>query len=356
MGQLRAALRAFAQDDKPPAEILRRLDEWCRTLDPASSGTPGVDSPDTPIVSCLYLVYDAWSRTLSFANAGHEPPLLITGSEVSQMEIEHGGLMLGMRGKGMPGVPTYREETRDLAPGSTLVFYTDGLIERRQRSDGNGHYTDTEVQQLLRHALRAAANGSVDAIAQAAEQAVPGEIDDDMAVVVVRTAADDLASWEGHFPAEPIRVSEARRLAAETFARWGMEFDQADLACLLVSEVVTNVVLHAAVSPDPPDLPLEPDPADPSGDGADWDGVSLAPDLPGPARREFTLRLRRGEAAVWVEVFDTDLRLPRIRSAGETDEGGRGLYLVDQLATRWGSRPTRDGKAVWFEVPIRVGR
>jgi hypothetical protein len=59
---------------------------------------------------------------------------------------------------------------------------------------------------------------------------------------------------------------------------------------------------------------------------------------------------------VWVEVFDADLRLPRIRSAGETDEGGRGLYLVDQLASRWGSRPTKDGKAVWFEVPVGPAR
>ncbi len=69
--------------------------------------------------------------------------------------------------------------------------------------------------------------------------------------------------------------------------------------------------------------------------------------------KTFSLRLRRGRDAVWVEVFDNDMRLPRIRSAGETDEGGRGLYLVDQLATRWGSRPTRDGKAVWFEMPLR---
>ena len=58
-------------------------------------------------------------------------------------------------------------------------------------------------------------------------------------------------------------------------------------------------------------------------------------------------------SAIWVEVFDADLRLPRLRSAMETDEGGRGLYLVDQLASRWGSRPTIDGKAVWFEVPLR---
>jgi hypothetical protein len=61
--------------------------------------------------------------------------------------------------------------------------------------------------------------------------------------------------------------------------------------------------------------------------------------------------LRRGATSVWVEVFDPDLRLPRIRTAAETDEGGRGLYLVEQLATRWGSRPTPEGKAVWFEMP-----
>jgi hypothetical protein len=42
----------------------------------------------------------------------------------------------------------------------------------------------------------------------------------------------------------------------------------------------------------------------------------------------------------------------RICSADETDEGGRGPYLVDQIAIRWGSRPLRDGKAVGFEIPI----
>jgi len=81
------------------------------------------------------------------------------------------------------------------------------------------------------------------------------------------------------------------------------------------------------------------------GEGGPISGPVLA------VRREFRLRLRRGAASVWVEVFDPDLRLPRIRTAGETDEGGRGLYLVEQLATRWGSRPTPEGKAVWFEMP-----
>ena len=88
---------------------------------------------------------------------------------------------------------------------------------------------------------------------------------------------------------------------------------------------------------------------------AAWDVAPFGEVLPGQSGNEFTLRLRRGHESIWVEVFDTDLRLPRIRSAGESDEGGRGLYLVDQLATRWGSRPTKDGKAVWFELPIKGG-
>jgi hypothetical protein len=79
----------------------------------------------------------------------------------------------------------------------------------------------------------------------------------------------------------------------------------------------------------------------------------VTPEPPAPQRAtEFVLRLRKGASAIWVEVFDPDLRLPRLRTAGATDEGGRGLYLVEQLATRWGSRPTPEGKAVWFEMPL----
>jgi anti-sigma regulatory factor (Ser/Thr protein kinase) len=219
---------------------------------------------------------------------------------------------------------------------------------------------------------------------------VPGDIDDDMAILVVQSSPSELASIERTFPAEPIMVSEARRLAAETFRTWGMDSGQAELACLLVSEVVTNAVLHASVTPSPSRernfgfeplmvpapaaarktpvpaqavaVPAGPAPAGAVAAGAVPAAASAWPDtrpeagLAAEARpREFAVRLRRGATAVWVEVFDPDLRLPRIRTAGETDEGGRGLYLVEQLATRWGSRPTPEGKAVWFEMPRSGG-
>src|SRR5207247_58073 len=183
-GQLRAALRAFAQDEKSPADIMRKLDDWCRALAPASEN--GVAAGDPPTASCIYMIYDAWSRELTFANAGHDAPLLLSAG------------------------------------------------------------------QMLQHAVRAAAaSGDADAVATAAEYAVPGDIDDDMAILVVQSSPSELASAERTFPAEPIMVSAARRLAAQTFRSWGMDPGQAELACLLVSEVVTNAVLHASVTPRP---------------------------------------------------------------------------------------------------------
>jgi PAS domain S-box-containing protein len=354
MGQLRSALRAFAQDDKAPADILTKLDEWCKSIkderDP--SGT------ESSIVSCTYLIYDPWTRELKIANAGHMSPLVVTESEIKPMEIA-AGVLLGVRGI-MPGLPPHREESKYLPPGSTLIFYTDGLVDRRQRDDGGGKYDDSEVMGMLGKAIMAVATQSVESVVNAAENAVPGQIDDDMAILAIRTGTANLKVWERAFAAEPIRVSEARRQALEIFLAYGMDDDQADLACLLVSEVVTNVVLHTSASPSPRhEFAL-----DMAGGGMpsaldDWIDSPFAEDFSTPRggqahapTAEFRLRIRKGNSSVWVEVLDYDLRLPRIKMAGENDEGGRGLYLVDQLAERWGSRPTEDGKAVWFELKI----
>jgi PAS domain S-box-containing protein len=347
MGQLRAALRAYAQDEKSPADIMRKLDEWVRSTAPVGVGG------DPPTVSCIYMIYDAWSRELTFANAGHAAPLLALDGTVRPLEVRHKGVLLGVRGRGIRGLPTYREQAVTLPPGAALVLYTDGLTDRRPRADGAGHYTEAEAVAMLREALRTAPASAGD-LAAAAETAVPGDIDDDMAILVVRSSPADLASAERSFAAEPIMVSEARHLAQATFAEWDMQPDQADLACLLVSEVVTNAVLHASVTPSPSGRrwDLEIDPAataeSTTGDGP----TGPAHMAPAYRPREFTLRLRRGAQSIWVEVFDPDLRLPRLRMARTTDEGGRGLYLVEQLATRWGSRPTPEGKTVWFEIPL----
>src|SRR6202007_1265893 len=87
-GQLRAAVRAFAQDEKSPADIMRKLDDWCRSLAPAGDdGAPLGGDP--PTASCIYRIYDAWSRELTFANAGHDAPLMISGGQSSQLEFRY---------------------------------------------------------------------------------------------------------------------------------------------------------------------------------------------------------------------------------------------------------------------------
>ncbi|MFF4619347.1 ATP-binding SpoIIE family protein phosphatase [Nonomuraea jabiensis] len=348
MGQLRAALRAFAQDDKSPADILARLDEWTRIIATPEHDDNGTEVSIPPIVTCQYLVYDAWSRQLSFANAGHAPPLLLVDGQCVELDIEEVGQPLGVHAKGLHADLVYKEETRTLPPGAALLLYTDGLVDRRPGRDGQVP-SEEETLGVLCEKLAKMSGAEVERIADTATVAVPGEIDDDMAILVVRSSDVDLDVEERTFPAQPIMVGEARRMASEAFSSWNVPEERAELACLLVSEVVTNVVLHAATAGVPrrelvvegPPLPFE----------ESWDVPGFEDE--GVGDKEFTLRLRRGEEAVWVEVFDQDLRLPRIRSAGENDEGGRGLYLVDQLARRWGSRPTREGKAVWFEIPTR---
>ena len=68
---------------------------------------------------------------------------------VRQLEFAYKGVLLGVRGKGIRGLPTYKEQTIGMPPGAILVFYTDGLTDRRTRADGSGHYSEAEAGQML---------------------------------------------------------------------------------------------------------------------------------------------------------------------------------------------------------------
>ncbi len=161
----------------------------------------------------------------------------------------------------------------------------------------------------------------------------------------------------GSFRAEPIRVSEARKIAFDMFIQCGMDDDQADLACLLVSEVVTNVVLHTALAPTPRHEfawtarrsgGSSASPTDWLESTRRWARTSSAPRARSSCCGSARARRRSGSRCTTTTCG--------CRASGwlaQNDEGGRGLYLVDQLADRWGSRPTEDGKAVWFQMPIR---
>ncbi|MEV6807279.1 ATP-binding protein [Streptomyces sp. NPDC017248] len=122
------------------------------------------------------------------------------------------------------------------------------------------------------------------------------------------------AEWT--FPAEPGAVRTARAAVRGQLHGWDLDC-LADLAALLVSELVTNSLRHASG-------PI---------------GVRLVR----PATLDDTLR---------VEVSDPLPDLPRERVAHAEDESGRGLQLVAGSSRRWGTRPGTGGKTVWFELAM----
>lgn len=124
----------------------------------------------------------------------------------------------------------------------------------------------------------------------------------------------DCTEWS--FPADPGAVRSARAAVRDQLRGWDLDC-LADLAALLVSELVTNSLRHATG-------PI---------------GVRLVrPDAVGG-----TLR---------VEVSDPLPDPPRERVARPEDEGGRGLQLLAGSARRWGTRPGARGKTVWFELVV----
>ncbi|BFO13715.1 hypothetical protein SHKM778_01030 [Streptomyces sp. KM77-8] len=115
--------------------------------------------------------------------------------------------------------------------------------------------------------------------------------------------------------AEPERVSAARQQLRELLHDWSSP-DQVDSAVLLLSEVLTNVLVHT-----------------------DADALLLAEVTGGVDGR----RMR-------IEVTDAGDDLPHMRRPGELASSGRGLVLIEVLAHAWGVAPRGRGKSIWFEL------
>ncbi|MFJ4782811.1 SpoIIE family protein phosphatase [Streptomyces sp. NPDC088794] len=294
MGQLRTTAQTLAGLDLPPQEVLHHLDEQAQRL--------GTDR----MATCLYAVYDPVSHRITIANAGHPPPVLLhLGGRAEVLRVPPGAPI------GVGGVDFEAVEL-DAPAGATLLLYTDGLVESRLRDVWTG------IEQL-REKLAATAQLTgpdhpppLEALCdEVLDMLGPGDRDDDIALLAARfdgIAPSDVAYW--FLEPEDAAPGRARRLARRALSRWGME-DMSDSVELLVSEVVTNAVRYAS--------------------------------------RPVTLRLLRTDV-LRCEVGDDVPQLPRLRQARATDEGGRGLYLVNKLARRWGATRLSTGKVVWFEL------
>ena len=289
MGQLRTAVRMLAVLDPMPEDLLRHLDVLAQ------------DTDEVQLATCVYAVFDPVTRSLSYATAGHPPPVLQRPDGTTEQLPQPSGAPLGVG-----GVP-FESVTLEVPDGARLVLYTDGLVESR----------DVDIDDGLRRLGRALEDAPpgldplCDHVLAALGRAAGHE--DDVALLVTQLTglgSDRVRTWQLDGGLES--VSAARAWVRSTLATWELE-PMVELGELLVSELVTNALRHAN----------------------------------GPI--ELTALLL--DDVVTLGVSDADQPLPRLRKAKAADEGGRGLQLVAMLSARWGARPTAEGKVVWCELP-----
>ncbi|CAL9647763.1 putative protein [Streptomyces sp. enrichment culture] len=171
MGQLRTALRAYAIEDSSPAAILTRLHRMLPHLQPDLYAT------------ALIARFRPGEPEVVWASAGH-PPAVVRDADGTVRALDHKpGVMLGLP---MPHV--YEDQRTDLGPGSTLVLYTDGLVERRAQG------IDPGIERLgqalaalstpeLEHDLNAAADALLKPLLHDSER------DDDVCVLLCHTVS-----------------------------------------------------------------------------------------------------------------------------------------------------------------------
>ncbi|WP_377272686.1 SpoIIE family protein phosphatase [Peterkaempfera sp. SMS 1(5)a] len=259
----------------------------------------------------MYAVFDPISQRCALASAGHPWPALVTTAGA----VEFPGLTPGAP-LGIDGAP-YESYEMTLSGGDLLVLYSAGLLAA-DVGGPPGHGADrlraalgsAGVPELAAEPDRA---GGLDAVCDALLQRLPPHRSGDVALLVTRSRgpdADRHATWD--VPAEPEAVGQARSLTGDKLTEWGLD-ELEYTAQLLVSELVTNAVRYG----NPP----------------------------------IRLRLILDRRLI-CEVSDGSSTSPHVRRALKTDEGGRGLFLVTQLAELWGTRYDARGKAVWAELPL----
>ena len=323
MGQLRIALRAYASEGHRPDAVLSRASRFLYGV--TESVTSDGTSMDHRFATCLYVEVDPATGILDIARAGHPDPAIRMSDGTVLTRPTAGGLPLGIDPDA--DYPTTRLA---LEPGETLLICTDGLIET------GGHDLDTGWRRI-RTTLEGH-EGDLEALADALVGAVHGPTshhttgplvdrrEDDIAVLLLSRpdpGRDETAAVRAPLrrtmltvaQAEPERVAGARRHLRELLHDWASE-DQVDSAVLLVSEMVTNVLVHT-----------------------DGDALLVAEVTAGPGGR----RMR-------IEVTDPSDDLPHKRHPGELASSGRGLLLMELLADNWGVDPRGEGKSIWFEL------
>jgi serine phosphatase RsbU (regulator of sigma subunit)/anti-sigma regulatory factor (Ser/Thr protein kinase) len=220
MAQLRTALRAYAVEGHPPGAVLELVNRLMTGLGPRAMTT------------LAFAVIDSERAVMELVVAGHPPPLLISpAGEASFVEPMAPGVPLGVS-----ELARYEPETFAFEPGTTMLLYTDGLVERRTEPIDDG---------LERLRALAAGDGGVEALCtKLVARLLPRERHDDVAMLAARV--EPLPErLNGRWPAERSVLVAVRQLLRRWLRAQGASADESYDIVVACQEACANAVEHA---------------------------------------------------------------------------------------------------------------
>ncbi|MPY30169.1 SpoIIE family protein phosphatase [Streptomyces adustus] len=293
MGQLRSAVMAYAREGHDPAAVLNRTGRLLSELDTEL------------IATCCIAFLSLSDGVVEVARAGHPAPLLRRPDGQLHHLDTVVGVPLGVGESAVTNTSTI------VPPGSTLMLYTDGMYAAK-----TGELSPSVLKLLTE------ADGDLEELAdQLTEAAADGH--DDLSLLLARfeggVAGASRRIERFEIPRHDLAgVAAARRFVRGCLRRWDAA-ELTDTLEVIASEAVTNALTHADSAVD--------------------------------------IRMREYEDHIRLEVRDSDAHPPLPSAMSVTDEAeqsqaehGRGLQIVDSLATTWGSSPHGRGKTVWMEL------
>ena len=221
MGQLRSAVRSYALIESDPAVLLQRLNRYHYSM------------AWDDMATVLLVVIDPAAATVEYASAGHPPPLVVGPDG-------EGAYLVGGRGAPLGALdhPPYESARADLEPGSTLLVYTDGLIEQR------GEHPDEGLERL-----RAATLAGPDDLGALCDHvldtALPSyETDDDVTLLILRTVCDTAQRLD----LEVVGDEPSLRAFRGTLRRWlaaaGSAPEEQQDVVMAANEAIQNAIEH----------------------------------------------------------------------------------------------------------------